>query len=48
MKNKKLLKDSGVIIAILAGIALYNTFETSLDLNTSFQDAKYYYLMLTN
>ena len=44
--NKKMFKDGGTIIVTLAVIALYNMFVTSIDLNTAFQDANYYYLLL--
>lgn len=46
-KNKQMFKSGGAIIAILAGIALYFTFTTSIQLNTAFQDAKFYYSVLT-
>ncbi|WP_318616233.1 hypothetical protein [Sporosarcina sp. YIM B06819] len=46
-KNRKMLKDGGVTITILAGIALYIAFKASFDLSSSLQDAKYYYLILT-
>lgn len=46
-KNRKMLKDGGVIITILAGIAIYIAFKASFDLSSSLQDAKYYYLILT-
>ena len=47
-KNRKMLKDSGVIITILTGIAIYIAFKASFDLTSLLQDAKYYYLILTN
>ena len=47
-KNRKMLKDSGVIITILAGIAIYIAFKASFDLISLLQDTKYYYLTLTN
>lgn len=47
-KNRKMLKDSGVIITILASIAIYIAFKASFDLSRLLQDAKYYYLMLAN
>jgi hypothetical protein len=47
-KNKQIPKGSGAIISIFAGIALYYTIVNSINLNTAFQDAKFYYLMLTN
>lgn len=47
-KNKKMLKDGGVIIAILAVTALSYTIITSIHLNAAFRDATYYYMMLTN
>ncbi|MFJ7727840.1 hypothetical protein ACIQXV_16960 [Neobacillus sp. NPDC097160] len=47
-KNRKMLKDGGVIITILAGIAIYIAFKAPFDLSSSLQDAKYYYLILTN
>ncbi|WP_066073187.1 hypothetical protein [Neobacillus soli] len=46
-KNSKMLKDGGVIITILAGIAIYIAVKASFDLSSSLQDAKYYYLKLT-
>ena len=47
-KNKEIPKGSGAIIAIFAGIALYYTIVNPINLNSAFQDAKSYYLMLTN
>jgi len=47
-KNRKILKESGVIIFVLAGIALYFAFEAYFDLSISLKEAKYYYLLLTN
>lgn len=47
-KNRKMLNDGGAIISVLAGIAIYIAFKASLDLSSSLQDAKYYYLILTN
>jgi hypothetical protein len=47
-KNKQIPKGSGAIISIFAGIALYYTIVNSINLNTAMQDAKFYYLMLTN
>ncbi|QUG41959.1 hypothetical protein KD050_01260 [Psychrobacillus sp. INOP01] len=47
-KNRKMLKDGGVIISILTGIAIYIAFKASFDLSSLLQDAKYYYLTLTN
>ncbi|WP_071395097.1 hypothetical protein [Bacillus tuaregi] len=47
-KNRKILKGGSAIITVLAGIAMYNAFVTSFDLSSSLQDAKYYYLTLTN
>lgn len=47
-KNKQLLKSSGAIIVIFSGIALYFTTINFIELNTAFQDAKYYYSILTN
>lgn len=46
-KNRKILKDSGVVITILSGIALYITFKSSFDLIRLLQDTKYYYLIVT-
>lgn len=46
-KNKPMPKSTGAIIALLAGIALYYTFINSIDLHRAFQDANYYYLILT-
>jgi hypothetical protein len=49
MKNKQILKGGYLFIIIaLAGIALYNSIVTSIDLNTAFQDAGYYYSMLND
>ncbi|MFJ8356083.1 hypothetical protein [Bacillus paramycoides] len=45
-KSKQMLKSGGAIIAILAGIALYAVFSNSIELNTAFQDAKFYYSVL--
>ncbi|WOV87868.1 hypothetical protein QWT69_01755 [Sporosarcina oncorhynchi] len=47
-KNRKMLKDGGIIITMLAGIAIYIAFKASFDLSSSLQGAKYYYLILTN
>ncbi|WP_186673185.1 hypothetical protein [Sporosarcina sp. BP05] len=47
-KNRKMLKDSGVVITMLSGIAIYIAFKASFDLISLLQDAKYYYLILTN
>lgn len=47
-KNRKMLKDGGIIITILVCIAIYLAFKASFDLNSLLQDAKYYYLTLTN
>lgn len=47
-KNKQIPKGNGAIIAILAGIALYYTIINSINLNTAIQDARFYYLLLTN
>lgn len=47
-KNKPIPKLYGAIIAIFAGIALYFTIVNSINLNTAFQDAKFYYSILTN
>ena len=47
-KNRKMLKDSGVIITILTGIAIYIAFKASFDLSSLLQDAKHYYVILTN
>ena len=46
-KNRKILKDGGVIITVFAGIAIYIAFKASFDLSGFLQDAKYYYLILT-
>ncbi|MFD3449905.1 hypothetical protein ACFDTO_35605 [Microbacteriaceae bacterium 4G12] len=46
-KNKQMFKSGGAFIAILAVIALYITFTNSIELNTTFQDAKFYYSRLT-
>jgi hypothetical protein len=47
-KNRKILKESGAIIAVLAGIAIYIALEASIDLSRTLQDAKFYYLILTH
>ncbi len=47
-KNKLLLKSSGAIIVIFSGIALYYTTVNFIELNTAFQNAKYFYSMLTH
>ncbi len=47
-KNRKVLKDSGIIISIFAGIAIYIAFQASFDLISLLQNTKYYYLTLTN
>ncbi|MEL3971087.1 hypothetical protein AAEO50_02250 [Rossellomorea oryzaecorticis] len=47
-KNKQILKSSGAIIAVFAGIALYYTILNAIDLHTAFQDAQLFYSMLTN
>ena len=47
-KDRKILKDSGIIISIFAGIAIYIAFQASFDLISLLQDTKYYYLTLTN
>ncbi|EKN69349.1 hypothetical protein BABA_10816 [Neobacillus bataviensis LMG 21833] len=47
-KNRKMLKDGVVTITILAGIAIYIAFKASFDLSSLLQDAKSYYLILTN
>lgn len=47
-KNKQMLKSNGAIIAISVGVGLYMMFVISIDLNTAFQDAKFYYLLLMN
>lgn len=47
-KNRKILKESSAIIIILAMIAIYTVFGSSVELSRSIQDAKYYYLILTN
>ena len=47
-KNRKMLKGGGVIITMLSGIAIYIAFKASFDLISLLQDAKYYYLILTN
>jgi hypothetical protein len=47
MKNKQILKGGYLlIITALAGIALYNSIVTSIDLTAAFEDAGYYYSML--
>ena len=47
-KNRKMLKDSVVIITVFAGIAVYFAFNASIDLSSLLRDAKYYYLTLIN
>ena len=47
-KNRKMLKDGGIIITIFACIAIYIAFKASFDLSSLLQDAKYYYLILIN
>lgn len=47
-KNRKILIDGSAIITILAVIAIYTAFWSSVELSRSIQDAKYYYLILTN
>lgn len=47
-KNRKILKDSAIVITMLAGIALYIAFKASFDLSSLLQDVKSYYLILTN
>lgn len=47
-RNRNMLKGGGIIIAVLVGFAIYNAVTTSFDLSSSLQDAKYYYLILTN
>ena len=47
-KNRKMLKDGGFIITILASVAIYIAFKATFELSSSLQDAKYYYLILTN
>ena len=46
-KNIKMLKDGGVIITILAGIAIYIAFKASFDLSSLLHDTKCFYLILT-
>ncbi|WP_421378179.1 geobacillin-26 family protein [Bacillus salacetis] len=45
-KNRKVLKDSGPIIAVFAGIAIYIAFGAFEDLFRSIQDAQYYYSII--
>ncbi len=47
LKKRQIPKSALAIILMLAGIALYITFVSSIELNTAFQDAKFYYLILT-
>lgn len=47
-KNKKIHKDLALVIVVFVSIALYFILVTSLDLNSSLADAKYYYLDLIN
>lgn len=47
-KNRKILKDSAIVITMLAGIALYIAFKASFDLSSLLQNVKSYYLILTN
>lgn len=47
-KNRKMLKDSGVLTTMLSGIAIYIAFKSSFELIRLLQDTKHYYLILTN
>lgn len=47
-KKRQIPKSSGAIIVIFAVIALHYTIVNSINLNTVFQDAKFYYSILTN
>jgi len=47
-KNRKMLKDSGAIITVFAGIAVYFAFNASIELSSLLRDVKYYYLTLIN
>ncbi len=47
-KLKKMPKLVGIYITLLAGIALYYMVFTIVDLTTLLEDAKFYYLTLTN
>ena len=47
-KNRKMLKDSGVVTTMLSGIAIYIAFKSSFELIRLLQDTKHYYLILTN
>jgi len=48
-KKKKMPKEAPflLIIGALGGIAFYVAFQTTFELNHSLNDAKYYYLELT-
>lgn len=49
MKNRKILKNGGAIVVVLAGIiALYITVDATFDLSIALQEAKLHYLRLTN
>ena len=47
-KKKEMLKEALLLLIIgaLGGIAFYVAFQTTLELNHSLNDAKYYYLVL--
>lgn len=47
-KNRKMLKDSGVVVTMLSGIAIYIAFKASFDLISLLQDTNFNYLILTN
>lgn len=47
-KNRKILKDGGIIITILVDIAIYIAFKAMFDLNGLLQSVKFYYSILAN
>ena len=47
-KNRKILKDSAIVVVLASIIALYIAIDASVDLSIVLQEAKLYYLRLTN
>ena len=47
-KNRKILKDGAIVVVLASIIALYIAIDASFDLSIVLQDAKFYYLRLTN
>ena len=47
-KNRKILKDSAIVVVLASIIALYIAIDASVDLSIVLQDAKFHYLRLTN